>query len=394
MYPRIINILKSKSFFLFGARNTGKSHLLRQQFAAVSSLWIDLLSDREFVRYNSSPDLLTKQVKSLASEALAAKPWIVIDEVQRVPKLLNEVHLLLEDQSLHGKVFFALSRSSARKLKRGGANLLAGRALVNALFPLTFKELGSDFCLDEVLNWGSLPDVISQPEQLVRAEQLESYYYTYLREEIREEQVVRQLDPFTRFLETAALSSGHIVNYAAIGRDCQVDPKSVARYYQILEDTLLGMFLPSYHRSIRKQQTASSRFYLFDLGVQRALQGTLNVPITSGSYTYERAFEQFVILEIHRLNTYLRKRYRLYYLRTKDNNEIDLIIERPGQAVVIIEIKSTEHVNEQHAKSLRTFLKDFEAVEAYVLSRDEKSQEKDGVYYVHWQKGIEKLFFE
>jgi predicted AAA+ superfamily ATPase len=234
-------------FFLFGARGTGKTHLLQSLFPSLESvLWIDLLRQGEVLQFLRSPNELRARLDGLATPP----SFVVIDEVQRVPSLLNEVHSLIEER--HQK--FALTGSSARKLRRGAANLLAGRALLNHLFPLTFQELGQDFSLEGVLRWGSLPAVINEQNPDVRNALLRTYVDVYLREEIREEQLVRNLDPFARFLEASAQSSGHIVNFSKIAREAGTDSKGVARYFQILEDTLLGFFLEPYHSSILKRQ--------------------------------------------------------------------------------------------------------------------------------------------
>jgi predicted AAA+ superfamily ATPase len=391
--------LKTRSFFLFGARGTGKSYLLRELFESSALLWIDLLRDRDFVTYQKTPGLLYSQAISLLSGSLLSEKsefpqWIIIDEIQRVPQLLNEVHRILESKEGHSKIFFGLTGSSARKLKRGGANLLGGRALVNSLYPLTSFEIGDEFDLDAALNWGTLPYIVTEPDIATRRELLDSYYATYLREEIREEQVVRQLDPFTRFLEVAAQSSGQVVNYASIARDCQVGEKAVARYYQILEDTLLGVMIPSFDRSVRQQQSKSPRFYIFDLGVQRALSGVLNVPCTPQSYGFGRSFEQFVILEIYRLNSYLRKRFKLFFLRTKDDVEVDLIIDRPGEKLLLIEIKSTEHADSQQGRHARAVSKEIKDSEAWLVSRDEKNRKEGDLWLLHWRDAIKRIFPE
>lgn len=392
MYPRDINILKTKSFFLFGARATGKSYLVNERFATECKLWINLLNDSDFIRYTRNSGLLFAQCQSLVKEFKDDKIWVVIDEVQKIPALLNEVHRVLEDNKIRKRIYFGLTGSSARKLKRDGANLLAGRALLNYIFPLTFTELGKDFDLHKVINWGSLPPVYTEADETTRSETLESYYATYLREEIREEQLVRQLDPFTRFLEAAAQSSGKIVNYSSIANDCQVDAKAVGRYFQILEDTLLGIFLPSYHRSIRMQQSKSPKFLFFDLGVQRAIQGLLNIPLLPNSPGYGQLFEQFIILEIHRLNSYLRKRYKLFYLRTKDDAEIDLIVERPGQSTVLIEIKSSDKVSLRDARHLISFKSEFKDCEVWLISPDDKSRLENGVKFIPWRAALLELF--
>jgi predicted AAA+ superfamily ATPase len=392
MYRRLVNILEEQSFFLFGARATGKSYLLEQRFGRSKVLWIDLLDDDQFLALTKRP----RQLEQLMLEHFEARrgntsKWVVIDEVQRIPKLLNEVHRLLESPEWRNKVKFALTGSSARKLKRLGSNMLAGRALLNRLFPLTFEELSSDFNLDRVLNWGSLPGVFCASNDPQRAAILRSYVATYLSEEIREEQIVRQLDPFVRFLEVAAQSSGLIVNYSSIGRDCQVDSKAVARYFQILEDTLLGFFLPAYSKSVRKQQSQASRFLLFDLGVQRALRGALAVPVVPSNYEYGRAFEQLVILEIYRLNQYRERDLKLSYLRTKDGAEIDLIVEDPRGPTWLIEVKSSANVNDDDVAKLSRFLPTFSGACAVVLSRDPAARRVGDVRILPWQEGIREI---
>jgi predicted AAA+ superfamily ATPase len=394
MYTRLCNTLKTRSFFLFGARGTGKSSYLRHIFESEAILWLDLLRDRDFVTFQRNPGLLYDQALSLVPSGSQTPRWIVIDEVQRVPQILNEVHRVLESKEAHGKLLFALTGSSARKLKRGGANLLGGRALVNNLYPLTAAELGADFDLSAALNWGTLPYIATEPDLATRVELLDSYYATYLREEIKEEQIVRQLDPFTRFLEVAAQTSGQIVNYAAIARECSIGEKAVARYYQILEDTLLGVMLPSFDRSVRQQQSKSPRFYLFDLGVQRALSGTLNVPVTPQSYGYGTVFEQFMVLEIYRLNSYLKKRYKLFYLRTKDDAEIDLVIERPGEGYVLLEVKSSQTASAQHGRHVTAFLGTLPKAEGWVVSLDEHDRKEGNLWLLHWKSALLRLFPE
>lgn len=254
--------LKERSFFLFGARGTGKTHLLRRIFKDAPTIWLDLLRDDEVLELTRNPSILESRLRRSISSSTGPL-WVVIDEVQKVPSLLNEVHRILEEPEYQGKIKFALTGSSARKLKRGGANLLAGRALLNYLFPLTYRELGEQFLIEHALTWGTLPNVINSTSDLERAEVLRAYFSVYLKEEIKEEQIVRKLDPFLRFLEVAAQVNGEPLNFARIGRDCLVDEKQVVRYFQILEDTLIGFFLQPFHESIRKRQTAQSKFYFF-----------------------------------------------------------------------------------------------------------------------------------
>lgn len=393
MYTRLANILKENSFFLFGARGTGKSSLLRVHFEKECLLWVNLLDSRQFLKYSRSPEVLGFEIKELLkNHDLKEKKAVVLDEIQKIPSLLDEVHNLIETTEVSSKIFFALSGSSARKLKRGGANLLAGRALLNYLYPLTSMELGQEFDLDKVLNWGSLPAAYNEASEEVREEILFSYITTYLREEIKEEQIVRKLDPFNKFLEVAAQSSGSIVNYSNIGRDCGQSSQIISRYYQILEDTLLGHFLLPYDKSVRKQQGKSPKFYFFDLGVIRTLNNSLRSPLVKGSYGYGLAFEHFFILEVIRLNSYLRKRFKLSYLITKDGAEIDLIIERNNDSTILIEIKSNSTPNIHDARHVKNFKSSFQNAEAWVVSQIEVPKEEDEVRFLPWEKALKEIF--
>lgn len=392
MYPRLANTLQNMSFFLFGARATGKSALLRSKIITDNSIVIDLLDDEQFITFSKSSKILEERLRSHLHRNNQMPDWIVLDEVQRVPKLLNEVHRLLESPEYRGKIKFALTGSSARKLKRRSANMLAGRALVNRLFPLTFEELGPDFLLERVLNWGSLPGVYTADDDHIRAAMLRSYVTTYITEEIREEQVIRNIDPFLRFLEVAAQCNGQIINCSAIGRDCKIEPKTIARYFQILEDTLLGFYLPAYEISVRKQQRQTPKFYLFDLGVLRALSGTLSVPVIPQTYGYGQVFEALIINEIHRLNHYYEAEFKLAYLRTKDGAEVDLVIRTPRRDVYLVEIKSTASVSEESARKLERFVDSFENASAVILSQETAYRRIGRVDVYPWREGVEGLF--
>ena len=193
--------------------------------------------------------------------------WVIIDEVQKIPELLDVVHRLIEDK----KIKFGLTGSSARKLKHGGANLLAGRAFVYNLFPFTSFELGDSFSLEDALMWGTLPQIYALQDANDRIQYLKSYANTYIQEEVWEAHLIKDLVPYRRFLQVAAQTNGTGINYSNISEDARVDPKTVQRYFQILEETLLGFFLEPFHRSLRKRQRANPKFYFFDIGVQRAL---------------------------------------------------------------------------------------------------------------------------
>jgi len=382
------------SFLLLGARGTGKTWLLEEHFRQDALLWINLLKHQDFLRYQTRPGRLAQEVKAaLGSRPRSSNPaWVVIDEVQCVPQLLNEVHALIESREVGEQLRFGLSGSSARKLKRGSANLLAGRALLNNLYPLLAAEAGEAFEPDSFLSFGGLPAVVKQPDSLIKIEQLATYVAVYLREEIREEQIVRNLDPFSRFLEVAAQSSGQILNYSKIGRDCGVDYRAVIRYYQILEETLLGAFLPPYERSVRRQQGKSPKFYFFDLGVMRTLEGTISSPVKRSSYGYGRLFEHFIIWEVIKWNEYSRARHKLSYVATKDGAEIDLIVERGEETTLLIEIKSGTNPLIEDAQHLLKLRDAFPGAQCWVVSQSKRAREEQGVRFVPWERALAEIF--
>lgn len=313
---------------------------------------------------------------------------VIIDEIQKVPKLLDEVHRLIEEK----KKIFILTGSSARKLKHGGANLLAGRAFVYHLFPLTCVELGGQFDLGKALHWGTLPKIFSIEDDSEKDAFLRSYSDTYLKEEIWGEQAVRKLPPFRRFLEVAARYNGKIINYANIARDVGVDDKTVKEYFTILEDTMIGFFLESFHHSFRKRLVGKPKFYFFDTGVVRSLARRLSVPLTPKTPPYGDAFEHFIILEFIRLASYFEPDYRFSFIRTTGNVEVDLVVERPGKPLLCIEIKSSDSINEADIGSFSRITKDIENCEAIVLSQDRFMKKFDHVICYPWKQGIEMYF--
>ena len=387
---RLCKPLLSRSFFLFGARSTGKSTLLRHLLEGFDTLWIDLLDPREEDRYGRHPALLLEQIEARRRELRPFWDWIVIDEIQKAPKLLDVVHAAVESPGSPAPKF-ALTGSSARKLRHGGANLLAGRAFVFHLHPLTAAELGAAFNLESVLNWGALPEVFQFTTDEERREYLSAYGRAYLREEVWNEHLVAKLDPFRTFLEVAAQASGQPLNRAAVARDVGVDDKTVAKYFQILEDTLLGFSLEPFSRSVRKRQTQAGKFYFFDLGVQRSLERSLRQTIVPGTFAYGRAFEHFLVTEMVRLNDALRLDYRFSYLRTKDGVEIDVVIERPGLPTALVEIKSATRTTAGDSRRLRPFLADIPGSTGFCLSLDPTRRLVDGVLHVPWQEGLEVL---
>ena len=380
---RSANLPTTQSFFLFGARGTGKTTLIKERFLDEQTLYIDLLKYQEFQQLAVDPGSLEKRINALPS-----CHRIVIDEVQRIPAVLNEVHRLIEESP--GRQFI-LTGSSARKLKRGGANLLAGRAFVYNLFPVLHSEARERFDLDWALQWGTLPRMFDITEEWARKEYLLAYSDTYLREEILQEQLIRNLDPFQRFLPIAAQSSGSILNYRTIARDVGAAPQTIQSYFQILDETLIGFFLPAYHPSIRKQERVSPKFYLFDQGVLRSLSRQLDSQLVPGTYAFGRAFEHFIIQQIRAAISYSRKQHELYYYQTQGGLEVDLVIDRPGSPVVLLEIKSSPVVRADHCKHLQAAAEAFKNCEAYCFSLDPIRKKFGDVLCLPWQEGLAEL---
>ena len=386
MIHRLCKPSNSSSFFLFGPRGTGKSFLLKHSFSEDRALRIDFLNPSTVLEYQRDPERLKRLVHSLSPNI----QWLIIDEVQKVPELLDVVHGLIESTEIK----FALAGSSARKLKRGAANLLAGRAFVYTLHPLTVLELNSSFNLLEQLSWGSLQRVLALTSPKDKAQYLKAYCGIYLKEEIKEEQIVRKVEPFINFLEVAAQSDGKILNYAKIANDVGVETKTVQSFFQILEDTLIGFKLESFHESPRKRQNKNPKFYFFDIGVSRALSRTINLPVQESTFEFGNRFEQLFILNCLALNNYHQKDYRFSYLRTKDGFEVDLIVERPGLQKMFIEIKSAKTLRFEDFTGLSAFAREFPKNEYRVASLDPSPNSKGNIHFVYWLELIKELFSE
>jgi uncharacterized protein len=381
---RILQLPEDKHFFLFGARNTGKSTLISTEFTAQNSILIDLLDIATEEQFAKDPEKLRQIVLGLPDDIT----HVILDEIQKNPRLLNIIQLLMRET----KKIFIMTGSSARKLKQGSANLLAGRAFVYHLFPFTSIELGAQFNLNQALQWGTLPQIISYSTDRDRHEFLNAYAHTYLKEEIWAEHLIRKLDPFRHFLEVASQSNGKIINYNNIAHDVGVDDKTVHTYYSILVDTLVGFFLESYHGSFRKRLSSKPKFYFFDTGVSRALAGLTTVPLLPQTNAYGNAFEHFIILECLRLSDYYRCDYRFSYLRTTSDAEIDLIVERPGKPLLCIEIKSSNDVSQSDIRVFQQLCKDITNCEAICLSNDKYPKVIGNVTVYPWLQGIKKYF--
>ncbi|NBX18326.1 MAG: ATP-binding protein [Proteobacteria bacterium] len=400
MFYRTVKPSTQSSFFIFGARGTGKSTfiehqllpswgvtvppelLLKGKWSFENVMYFDLLDDEVEEALAKDPEMLKRELA-----ALKEKPkWVIIDEVQKIPRLLDVVHSLIEKQ----KIKFILSGSSARKLKKEGANLLGGRAFEYSLMPLTSIELGDSFHLDDVLNFGSLPAVFSFSANEDKGKFLRSYVRSYVKMEIQIEQLLRKLDPFREFLDVSAQMNGKILNFTRIARDVGVDVKTVQLYYLILEETYLGFRLPSFHHSIRKSQILSPKFYYFDVGVKRALEQSLHAGLAPGTSYYGEVFEHFIILEFYRLNLYHDADFRLSFFATKEGAEVDLVLSR-GKEVIFVEIKSSEQIDPTEVRKLKAIGKNV-ATQCYYLSKCKVPQEVEGVRCLPWQKGLKEIF--
>lgn len=360
--------------------------------AGIPAIHIDLLDSDQEELYARDPKLLERKLDERTAST-GQPEWVFIDEVQKVPKLLDHVHRLIEKK----KQKFILSGSSARKLKRGSANMLAGRAFLNRIHPLTRAEFGEHWqqegALDKALQWGTLPKTWLSASDDIRMAYLKSYVQTYLKEEIRMEQLVRDLDPFRDFLEVSAQMNGKIINYSKIAKEVGVSDKTVQGYYQILQDTHLGVYLSSFHRSIRKSQAEHPKFYWFDPGVKRYLDKTIDVKLVPSTSAYGEAFEHWVILEIMRLADYYEKNWSFSFFRTKEGNEIDLVISLSRQKEILVEIKSSTRVDMTELSYLAKLSKEFNASgSVYLLSMDPEPQQADGVRCLPWDQGIKEIY--
>ena len=352
MYERIFDIENQldEAMFLFGARQVGKSTLLQDRFK--NAVYYDLLIPSIRKSFKRNPDLLR--------EALSSKPvgtLVIVDEIQKVPELLDLVHWLMVNRGLR----FILSGSSARKLKKSGANTLGGRAQPRTLFPLVWKEV-TDFQIDRAVQNGMIPRHYLVEDATDR---LEAYVKVYLDEEIRDEAAVQDVDVFERFMEVAAISDGEMLNYSNIASDCGVSAKTVKSYYQILYDTLLGYEIPAYRKVIKRPVVQAPKFYYFDVGLANYLMGRYS--LKRGTDDYGHAFEHFVMQEIIAYRGYFRRREEISYWHTYNDQEVDAVI---GDAKVAIKIKSSEQVKTSHKKGLKAFKEEHPECRLILVSHD------------------------
>ena len=372
-----IELGQGQSAFLWGPRKTGKSTYLKQVFPG--SVVYDFLKTDVALDLIRSPSLLREQL--LANREQAAAFPVILDEVQKVPAILDEVHWLIENAGLN----FILCGSSARKLIKGSVNLLGGRAWRFEMFPFVFPEI-KQFDLLRALNQGLIPSHYLQQHHYQRS--LRAYVQDYLKEEVFNEGLVRNVPAFSRFFEAMGYSHGGLINYANIARDCGIDAKTVKEYFQILADTLLGTFVPPYKkRQNRRVITKASKFYLFDVGIAGHL---CQRKITEArGEQFGKALEHFVFMELNAHRSYLDLHYGISFWRTKSGLEVDFIL---GDGEIAIEVNGANRVDNTDMRSLRTYINEFNPRLGIVISNEKYERQVGDITVLPWQTFLNKLW--
>lgn len=375
MYTRLLNkpLKSNKSFFLFGPRGTGKT--LWAKTHVPNGLYIDLLRSTVFNRLISEPERLAEMIPPNFSD------WIIIDEIQKIPALLDEVHRQIENFGHK----FILTGSSARSLRKKGTNLLGGRAREYHLYPLTVAELGKDFNLSYALRYGMLPSAIidQDPE-----EYLAGYIHNYLREEIREEGQTRRLDVFMRFLESASFSQASILNMAPIARDCGISPKTAKEYFIMLEDLLIAKTIPVFSKHAKRRLVLHPKFYFFDVGIYRAIKpkGPLDILSEEEGVALESLFLQ----ELLAINSYYTLNYHIYYWRTTHQQEIDFVLYGE-KGLIAFEIKRSNRFDKKDLHALKIFIQDYPQAKCYLLYGGSEKIYLDAVTVLPYTEAIKNV---
>lgn len=373
MYSRLLKPPKNKSFFLFGPRGTGKTTWVKTAFP--KALYLDLLEAEIFNDLLANPTRLENFIPKNFNN------WIIVDEIQRVPELLNEIHRLIEKDDCR----FIMTGSSARKLRKRGENLLAGRALTYFMHPLTTKELGKDFNLDQSVRFGRLPPVFSEQDP---KKYLDSYIKTYLQEEIQQEGLTRNISAFARFLETASFSQGSVLNVSEISREAAIERKVVENYFSILEDLLIGYRLPVFSKRAKRRLIAHHKFYFFDTGVYRTIRpmGPLDMPEMVEGIAYESLFFQ----ELMAMNDYFNLGYKIYYYRTASCQEVDFVVYGE-RGIKAFEIKRTGKIKSPMLSGLKIFLKDYPQARAYFIYGGKREMKEGDIEILPIEKTLKNL---
>ncbi|OGL90205.1 ATPase [Candidatus Uhrbacteria bacterium RIFCSPLOWO2_12_FULL_46_10] len=373
MYTRILKPPHRKSFFLFGPRGTGKTTWLKTQFP--QALYFDLLNAEVYNDLLARPHRLAQMIPETWQD------WVVLDKVQRVPELLHEVHRLIESRHL----YFALTGSSARKLKRGEVNLLAGRALTSFMYPLTAEELGRDFKLSHALRFGHLPLTFQEHDP---KRYLESYVTTYLREEVQQEGLTRNLGAFSRFLEVASFSQAQLLNISTVARECAVHRKVAESFFSILEDLLIAARVPVFTKKAKRRMVMHSKLFFFDAGIYRALRprGPLDTPEDIDG----AALETLIFQEVRAINHYYQFGYEIFFWRTANGQEVDLVLYGP-RGIIGIEIKRSARITDEMFKGLNVFMKDYPMARAYFLTGGDRDGWEGNIRVLPVEKFLRQL---
>jgi predicted AAA+ superfamily ATPase len=380
MYTRILDLslANAETCFLWGPRQAGKSTLLKQLFP--ESIRYDLLLSTTLRRFIDAPETLREECAARGLSGDNQTSPIIIDEVQKAPSLLDEVHWLIEEKGLR----FILCGSSARKLKRDQANLLGGRAVRYELGPLVAAEI-PDFDLLKALNDGLLPRHYDSGHS---RDLLDGYVADYLKEEIAAEALVRNLSSFSRFLRVAAMCSAEQISYSNIARECGVTSPTVKGYFEILTDTLLGSFLPCFEKKPKRRVRSAPKFYFFDVGTSGFL--ARRGEIQSGSEAFGKAFEEFIYHELRSHRAYSRKRYDLSFWRTTSGFEVDFVL---GDGEVAVEVKSSDRIHSNHQKGLLAFQNEYKVKRSLIVCMETvRRTQENGVEVWPWQDFIKALW--
>ena len=375
MFKRLLVIDKNmhESALILGPRGTGKTHWLKASFP--NDLYFDLLDTEIFVSFLSNPVNLSARIPDNYSG------WVIIDEVQKIPALLNEVHRLIE----HKGYRFILTGSSARSLRKSGVNLLAGRALTYSMHPLLADELGDKFDLSFALQFGMMPALYksSDPKHY-----LHSYVQTYLKEEVQQEALTRNLALFTKFLSTASFSQGEILSYTEISREIGSNRQTVVNFFEILEDLLIASRIPVFNKRAKRKMVAQPKFYYFDVGVFRSLRPV--GPLDTDSEISGAALETLFLQQARAVNDYFRMGYNFYYWRTQSQKEVDFILYG-NDGLYAFEIKRKKDLTPKDFKGLRLFKEDYSMAKCYLFYGGSKSYHDNGIDVIPYEKGLKDL---
>jgi uncharacterized protein len=364
---------EGQSFFVWGVRQTGKSTILKQKFS--KSIYIDLLLNNEYRRYLNHPEQFRESL-------ILAEPQdpIIVDEIQKLPLLLDEIHWLIENKGYQ----FIMSGSSPRKLLRSGANLLGGRALRYELYPLSYSEI-PDFDLKKAMNQGLMPRhyLAKNYKSLI-----EGYVGSYLEDEIAAETKIRDIYVFSKFLEKAAFSNGELVNYTNIATDCGVSSNTVKEYFNILQETLIGNFVQPFQKKPKRRTVSTPKFYFFDVGVANHLLKRTNIEF--GSINFGASFEHFIYMELKCYSQYSGKKFPIYFWRTSSQLEVDFIL---GDHEVAIEVKGTDNIQARHTRGLIAISEEYTFAKKIIVSTDTLPRLINGdIQALPWKVFLDKLW--